>query len=76
MRKTLERRKEKFYEAVGQDLRGGESWGMFALLALSSKKIAKIKEKLGIYMLENGRVNFGSLRSQDYEKLREIKKLL
>lgn len=69
MKKILECRRLHLYELTNKQYpQLLESRGMFALMGFSSEKIKTLKEQ-GIFMPENGRINFGGLFPKDIEKV-------
>ncbi len=42
-----------------------ETKGMFGLLPLSIEQVVRLREEKGIYLLENGRINFAGVREAD-----------
>lgn len=42
-----------------------ETKGMFGLLPLDKEQVVKLREEKGIYLLENGRINFAGVREKD-----------
>jgi aspartate/tyrosine/aromatic aminotransferase len=51
--------------------------GMFGLLPLNLEQVVRLREEFGIYLLENGRINFSGIREKDIPYIGEsIQKIL
>lgn len=63
MRISIDQRRQKLIDPMPQSWQHlKETKGMFGLLPLSIKQIEILKKEKGIYLLDNGRINFSSLQ--------------
>lgn len=71
-RASIDKRRNALLDLLPQEfgvLR--ETKGMFGLLPLNKDQVVKLREEKGIYLLENGRINFAGVREADIPYIAE-----
>lgn len=77
MRSSIDSRKELLLTALPASYQYlKDTKGMFGLLPLQTNQIKKLKEEKGVYLLENGRINFSSLQTEKIEAVAQALKAI
>lgn len=77
MRLDIDARRKKLVEMLPEKFaRVADTRGMFGLLPLALEQVKRLRSEFGIYLLDNGRINFAGVREQDMDYIaRAIKSL-
>lgn len=77
MRNSIDDRRKKLVQLLPESLQYiKQTKGMFGLLPLNIEQIKQLKEEHGVYLLENGRINFSSLQTQKIEAVAKALKAI